>query len=185
VEKTTQTVRILALKGGRSQSDEWKKTVLLIGVKVSKALMEIHRAGFVHLDIKPSNILFSHPLSHPPGKTGKEVWNNLNSIVKVKISNLGSARKMGKKVSHYTPEYCSIDQIEAIVEGKGADPSMDIYSLGATLYKMLTRKEYNPPDVVRIMNEIHVILEQKGDAKAMIDKAVPSIPLNLKILMKS
>ena len=148
-------------------SDEWKKIVLLIGLKVSEALMEIHKAGFVHLDIKPSNILFSHP----PGRTGKEVWKNLNSHVKVKISDLGSARKIGERVSQYTPEYCSIDQIEAIVEGKGADPSMDIYSLGATLYKMLTRKDYNPPEMIKIINEIPIILEQKGEVKVMIDKA--------------
>jgi len=174
-------------------SDEWKKIVLLIGLKVSEALMEIHKAGFVHLDIKPSNILFSRP----PGKTGKEVWNNLNSQVKVKISDLGSARKIGEKISQYTPEYCSIDQIEAIVEGKGADPSMDIYSLGATLYKMFTRKDYNPPDMVRIINEIPIILGQKGDAKSMINKAkeiylkyyeelvIPDVEKDINSLIKS
>jgi len=148
-------------------SDEWKKIVLLISLHVSKALIEIHKAGYVHLDVKPSNILFSHP----PGRTGKEVWNNLNSFVQVKLTDLGSARKIGERVLEYTPEYCSIDQIEAIIGLRGAHPSMDIYSLGATLYKMLTRKDFNPPELIRIFNEILVIYEQKGDVKEMVNKA--------------
>ena len=148
-------------------SDEWKKIVLLIGLYISKALTEIHEAGYVHLDVKPSNILFSRS----PGKTGKEVWNNLNSFVQVKLSDLGSARKIGERVSQYTPEYCPIDQIEAIVGLRGAHPSMDIYSLGATLYKMLTRKDYNPPELIKIFNDVIIIYEQKGDVKEMINKA--------------
>ncbi|BAB65790.1 serine/threonine-protein kinase [Sulfurisphaera tokodaii] len=149
-------------------SDEWEKIVLLIALEVVKSLEDIHKAGFVHLDIKPSNILFSSL----PGKTGKEVLDNLTQKkVKIKISDLGSARKIGEKFSQYTPEYCSVDQVEAIVEGKGADPSMDIYSLGATIYKMLTRKDFNPPELIRLFNEASIIYSNGGDPKPILQKA--------------
>ncbi|BFH73842.1 serine/threonine-protein kinase [Sulfurisphaera javensis] len=149
-------------------SDEWQKIVILIALRVAKALDEIHSSGFVHLDIKPSNILFSSP----PGRTGKEVLDNLyNNKVEVKISDLGSARKTGEKFIQYTPEYCSIDQVEAIIEGKGADPSMDIYALGATLYKMLTRNDFNPPELIKLFNEASFAFSQKRDPKPILEEA--------------
>lgn len=149
-------------------SDEWKTIVILIGIKVASALKEIHKAGFVHLDIKPSNILFSRP----PGRTGKEVLSNLKSgKVEVKVSDLGSARKIGERFSQYTPEYCPIEQVEAIVERKGADTSMDIYALGTTLFKLLTRRDYNPREVVETINAVAVMYSQKNDVREMIKKA--------------
>ncbi|MFP3064799.1 MAG: protein kinase [Sulfolobus sp.] len=149
-------------------SDEWQDIVKLIGLQIAKALKEIHDAGFVHLDIKPSNILFSKP----PGRTGKEVLANLkNGETVVKISDLGSARKIGEKFAQFTPEFCPVDQIEALLKGEGARPSMDIYSLGATMYTLLTRQSFNSKELITLFNDAITIYEQKGDYSAIIEKA--------------
>jgi serine/threonine protein kinase len=149
-------------------SDEWQDIVKLIGLQIAKALKEIHDAGFVHLDIKPSNILFSKP----PGRTGKEVLENLkNGKTVVKISDLGSARKIGEKFAQFTPEFCPVDQIEALLKGEGAKPSMDIYSLGATMYTLLTRQSFNSKELITLFNDAITIYEQKGDYSAIIEKA--------------
>jgi len=149
-------------------SDEWQDIVKLIGLQIAKALKEIHDAGFVHLDIKPSNILFSKP----PGRTGKEVLENLkNGETVVKISDLGSARKIGEKIAQFTPEFCPVDQIEALIKGEGARPSMDIYSLGATMYTLLTRQSFNSKELITLFNDAITVYEQKGDYSAIIEKA--------------
>jgi len=149
-------------------SDDWQDIVKLIGLQIAKALKEIHDAGFVHLDIKPSNILFSKP----PGRTGKEVLENLkNGETVVKISDLGSARKIGEKFAQFTPEFCPVDQIEALIKGEGARPSMDIYSLGATMYTLLTRQSFNSKELITLFNDAITIYEQKGDYSAIIEKA--------------
>ncbi|BCU71023.1 protein kinase domain-containing protein [Stygiolobus caldivivus] len=149
-------------------SDLWWKIVALIGYEMASALKAIHEMGFVHLDIKPSNILFSKQ----PGKTGKEVLEKLvKGEVKVKLSDLGSARKRGERFIQYTPEYCPIDQVEALFKGEGAQFSMDIYSLGATLYTLLTRQPFNPREVVSQINDAELLYKDNKDPLPSLQKA--------------
>ncbi|QXJ28745.1 hypothetical protein J5U23_01614 [Saccharolobus shibatae B12] len=69
--------------------------------------------------------------------------------MKVKLGDLGSARKKGSNFTQATFEHCPIDQVKAMLktpdyEQVGAQPSMDIYALGARAYRMLTRKLVTP-----------------------------------------
>ena len=131
-------------------STYWKKVVALISLNIAKALSVVHKEGYVHLDIKPSNIFFSKK----PGITAEEILENIKTgRVEVKLGDLGSARKIGERVLEYTPQYCSIDQVEAMLSKNGADPKMDIYAFGATIYKLLTQTPFNPPNVSRLMDE--------------------------------
>ena len=149
-------------------SDYWCKIVAIIGYQIASALKAIHEMGFVHLDVKPSNILFSKE----PGKTGKEVLDNLiRGEVKVKLSDLGSARKKGEKFIQYTPEYCPLDQVIALFTGKGAEYSMDIYSLGATLYTLLTRRPFNPKEIVDAINDAEALYKANKDPLPPLEKA--------------
>ncbi|AOL17506.1 hypothetical protein BFU36_13165 [Sulfolobus sp. A20] len=80
----------------------------------------------------------------PLGGTGEEVYNSLvNGNAEVKLGDLGSARRVGERVTQYTSQYCSIDQVKAMIVGR-ADPSMDVFSFGASLYTALTRRSFNP-----------------------------------------
>ncbi|MEJ2779771.1 protein kinase [Stygiolobus sp. CP850M] len=149
-------------------SDQWWKIVALIGYEIAKALKSIHEMGFVHLDVKPSNILFSKY----PGRTGKEVFENLiKGEVKVKLSDLGSARKRGERFIQYTPEYCPLDQVEALFRDKGAEFYMDIYSLGATMYSLLTRQPFNPREVINFINDAELLYKENKDPMPSIQKA--------------
>ncbi|BFH74059.1 hypothetical protein SJAV_20030 [Sulfurisphaera javensis] len=118
-------------------SQYWYDIVKEIIKEVAEGLAYLHSSGYVHLDIKPANIFFSSKLGNSP----YEVYQNVKG--KVKIGDLGSAVKVGSQVTQITPAYASPDQLEALITGKGASPSMDIFSLGVTLYKMLTMS-YSP-----------------------------------------
>ncbi|AWR94158.2 protein kinase domain-containing protein [Acidianus brierleyi] len=131
-------------------STYWTNIVKLIFLKVGYALSFIHAEGYVHLDVKPANIFFNKS----PGNYGEIIYNRIKSgEISVKLGDLGSARKIGERFFEYTPEYCPVDQVKSILFGKGADPSMDVYAFGASLYKALTGYSYNPPEVVNLMDK--------------------------------
>jgi serine/threonine protein kinase/Flp pilus assembly protein TadD len=89
--------------------------------QVCDGLIEAHRLGVVHRDLKPQNIMID--------KEGN-----------VRIMDFGIARSLrakgitGSGVMIGTPEYMSPEQ----VDGKEADHRADIYSLGVILYEMVT-----------------------------------------------
>lgn len=97
---------------------------LEILIPAAEALEAAHKAGVVHRDMKPGNILI--------GEDGK-----------VKVVDFGIAQ-MTESTSHLTregsfvgtPEYVSPEQCE----GKIVDGRSDIYSLGVTFFEMLTGK---------------------------------------------
>lgn len=150
-------------------SNSWKKIVGIVSLQIAKAIKIIHSEGYVHLDIKPSNIFFSTP----PGKYAGEVLNNLtNYQVLPKLGDLGSARKIGERFMEYTPQYCGIDQVNAMLFGKGAATSMDIYAFGATIYKLLTKQPYNPPSLISYMDKaVEIYLSKNGNFSMYLSSA--------------
>jgi len=92
-----------------------------IAAQVCEGLLEAHRLGVVHRDLKPQNIMID--------KDGN-----------ARIMDFGIARSLrakgitGSGVMIGTPEYMSPEQ----VDGKEADQRADIYSLGVILYKTYT-----------------------------------------------
>jgi predicted Ser/Thr protein kinase len=92
-----------------------------IAIDVGRALDHAHQHGFVHRDIKPGNILL--------GRSGE-----------VKLTDFGLVHEILPEASTWTdallgtPHYMSPEQ----ARGKSADERSDIYSLGATLYVVLT-----------------------------------------------
>ena len=105
------------------------KVALKIATQVAAGLAAVHRQNLVHRDIKPSNVMV-----------------NFEGPVAVKIIDLGLAKAVNEPNSEAalsmpgaftgTPEFASPEQFA----GVGVDIRSDLYSLGVTLWEMLTGK---------------------------------------------
>lgn len=117
--------------------DEWKD----YSRQIAKALGYMHRNKMLHLDLKPNNIM-------------------LRDNDEVVLIDFGLSKRFdayGKPetsttIGHGTPGYAPIEQANYQGHGNGEFPAtMDIYALGATMFKMLTG--HRPPEASYILNE--------------------------------
>jgi len=95
--------------------------VLDYAIKICAGIGYAHRAGLVHADVKPQNVLL--------------VENN------VKVTDFGIAQALAatdpnerKKVVWGSPHYFSPEQ----AQGRNPTPASDVYSIGIVLFEMLT-----------------------------------------------
>ncbi|HVZ94769.1 MAG TPA: serine/threonine-protein kinase [Phycisphaerales bacterium] len=111
-----------------------------IAIAVTEALQHAHAKGLIHRDIKPKNIMIT-----PQGV--------------VKVADLGLARAIDDKEAalaeagkaYGTPYYISPEQIRGEVN---VNAQADIYSLGATLYHMVTGNvPYNGKNPSEVMQK--------------------------------
>ena len=106
---------------GTPQSADHAAALLLT---LAEAVDSAHQAGIVHRDLKPANVML----------TGNGV---------AKISDFGVARRLGVDAGLTrtgtavgTPSYMAPEQARGVPRAAG--PAIDIYSLGAILYELLT-----------------------------------------------
>ena len=99
-----------------------RKAIKVI-VQVARGLHSAHKAGLIHRDVKPDNILLG---------TGGEV----------KLTDLGLVKQLDAEMNLTrtnhglgTPHFMAPEQFK---QAKHADVRCDVYSLGATLYAMVT-----------------------------------------------
>lgn len=102
--------------------------VLRLARQLADALGYAHRAGIVHRDVKPSNILLS-----ADGKTAKLLDFGVARVGEADAANLGRTQA-GQLVG--TPRYMSPEQ----ALGLPVDARSDLFSLGVVLYEMVTGK---------------------------------------------
>ena len=97
----------------------FRKEVISIAIQMCNGIGAAHAAGIVHRDIKPQNVMIS--------RDGKVKVTDFG-IAKAVTSNTISSNAMGSV--HYTsPEQA---------RGGYSDAKSDIYSIGITLYEMVT-----------------------------------------------
>jgi Flp pilus assembly protein TadD/predicted Ser/Thr protein kinase len=98
--------------------------VLQLGIQAAEGLYAAHRAGVIHRDVKPQNIML----------VGEEDEVKLLDFGIARLREPGRAGLTSAGMMMGTPEYMAPEQIE------GGEPSerTDVYALGIVLYEMLT-----------------------------------------------
>lgn len=94
--------------------------LIQVFIETGKALEALHKLGFVHCDLKPSNIL-------------------INNTGKIKVIDLGQACPVGtaKKRIQGTPDYIAPEQVKCLP----VSVRTDIYNFGATMYWALAGRK--------------------------------------------
>ncbi len=103
--------------------------VLRLGIQLADALDYAHRAGIVHRDVKPSNILLS-----ADGQTVKLLDFGVARIGDIASEDRMARTQVGQVIG--TPRYMSPEQ----ALGLPVEARSDLFSLGAVLYEMVTGK---------------------------------------------
>lgn len=90
------------------------------GIKIARALAVAHRAGVLHRDVKPANIMISAYGEPALGDFG---------IARVEGGHQTASGVVTASFAHAAPE---------VLEGQPAGPTADVYSLGSTMFELLT-----------------------------------------------
>jgi eukaryotic-like serine/threonine-protein kinase len=143
---------------------EYCRTVAGLGKQAADALDHAHMAGVIHRDIKPSNLLVD-----------ARGFLRVTDFGLARISQDGVAlTQTGDLVG--TLRYMSPEQIRGDPVEIG--PSADLYSLGATLYELLTLRP--PFDGQNRQDLLHRVLTDEPFAPRRIN---PSIPRDLETIV--
>jgi eukaryotic-like serine/threonine-protein kinase len=138
---------------------------LNLGIQICAGLGYAHRAGLVHADVKPQNILI----------TGND---------HVKITDFGIAQALShtqplakQSVVWGSPHYFSPEQ----ASGEAPTPASDVYAIGIVLFEMLTgRLPYNGNDqqelaMAHIRDQIPHVRDLNPNVPANVDWIVSKV----------
>jgi serine/threonine protein kinase len=143
-----------ATRAGRTR--EAYRTVTRIAVQVAEALDYAHDAGVVHRDIKPANLLLD---------AKGNVW--VTDFGLAQVSADAGTTQTGDvfgTLRYMSPEQAAGRRVEV-------DHRTDVYSLGATLYELLTLTPAFPGnDRQTVLNQI---LREEPKPPRQIDRAIP------------
>ena len=157
----------MAYYSGESLTEKIKRGALPIEdaldytVQAAEGLKRAHEKGIVHRDVKPANLMVTEE--------------RVVKVVDFGIAKMTSGTHLTRTGSTIgTTTYMSPEQ----ARGDQVDQRTDIWSLGATLYEMLSgerpfRGEYEPAVVYSILNEDPEFLSAlRPDVPATLEKLV-------------
>ena len=128
-----------------------------IFIRAARALEAMHASGFVHCDLKPSNILVAEDGS-------------------VKVIDLGQAVRLGTAKSRIqgTPDYIAPEQVRCLP----VTFQTDVFNFGATMYFSMTGRTL--PTLYTVgKKENSFLLDAKIDAPLELNPGVPQTLSNL------
>ncbi len=145
------------LNGERMDTDK----AITLAAQIADGLAYAHKRGLIHRDVKPANILLS-----------EEENAILTDFGLVKITDATRFTMTGAVMG--TARYMSPEQIKSIT----VDHRSDIYSLGVTLYEMVSgRPPYEGDSAVTTM------MKHLTDPVPDVCTAHPDIPPNLALII--
>ncbi len=126
-------------------------------VKIARALAVAHRAGILHRDVKPGNIMISAYGEPALGDFG---------IARIEGGHQTTTGLVNASIVHAAPE---------VLEGHKPTPAADIYSLGSTIFELIVGRApyYDPADesvwpvMKRILSEPMPAPESVGMSPAL------------------
>ncbi|MFH0945746.1 MAG: protein kinase [Planctomycetota bacterium] len=149
VESPTERLRVV-------WRENFVETICLLVLEIAEALEHAHRQGVIHRDVKPSNIMVC-----PDGKP------QLFDFGLARTESAHSLTVSGDFVG--TPQYVSPEQIAA--KTTGIDHRTDIYSLGVTLFELLTlRAPFEGETTQQIFKQI---VSKEPPSLRKLNSAVP------------
>ena len=122
IDGESLSMRLKALKGGAMMESEVRKYL----DQILDALEYVHSEGVLHLDLKPGNIMIDNK-----GKVILIDFGASKQIEAVDGKSLSSSSNIA-----YTRGFAPTEQIDGSLDKMGTHT--DMYSLGATLYNLLT-----------------------------------------------
>jgi tetratricopeptide (TPR) repeat protein/tRNA A-37 threonylcarbamoyl transferase component Bud32 len=140
--------------------------VVGLGVQLCEAMAYAHAQGVIHRDLKPHNVLVT------PDGVAKITDFGLGKVVKHaelrRSRDLASLTNEGDVVG--TPAYMPPEQAAGEKERMGI--RSDVYSLGATLYTMLTGRP--PLEAESVVALMYAVLDKVPDAPSKHRPEVPA-----------
>jgi WD40 repeat protein/tRNA A-37 threonylcarbamoyl transferase component Bud32 len=125
------------------RSQGFIRTIAQLGIQAAEALEYAHSVGIIHRDVKPANLLVD---------VRGNLWVTDFGLARMQVGS--GVTVSGDMVG--TLRYMSPEQM--LAKREAVDHRTDIYSLGATLYQLLTLRTANGDednaDVVRQMHSV-------------------------------
>lgn len=131
-------------------------------LQAALGLQHAHEKGMVHRDIKPSNLILSQVGTKPLIKILDFGLAKLNSENKIDTSLTGEGTMLG------TPDFMAPEQA---MDAAQADIRADIYSLGCTLFFLLTGR---PPFAADSLMKL--LQHHQSTAAPSVDRLRPDVP---------
>lgn len=134
----------------RRESDEHpfdESDLLAVSVPLAAALVHVHRAGALHRDVKPANILIRRTDQSPV------------------LVDFGAAKQAvaehTKSLAPYTEGYAALEQVS---DGE-VGPWTDIYALGAVMWRMVAggNQPWDPPNPIKVESRASALVRGSRD----------------------
>jgi eukaryotic-like serine/threonine-protein kinase len=127
---------------GRSEPVPFALAARLVAT-LAEAVEHAHRRGILHRDLKPANVMLS-PRVGPARQAGPTEMDFVPRLMDFGLAKVMEGQEDALTQEHHThsgailgtPAYMAPEQAES--KGRTTGPAIDVYSLGAILYEVLT-----------------------------------------------